>query len=271
MEERNQAVEVQSQGKSFKTAARKALPLFVGIVIGCIATYLLCMSIPESDNQVIQCTKENGKYQKRLMELPSVAQFINFTKYAEQKDTTKMWESLYANKRNLYGDKIRLLYDYSLVHDYEIRYIIPESENSFYVWFRFTDNIDESEIPRLKNYPRTKIKDLYGEKLPEELVDEVYSIIDKRFLIGPDYTKDSVKHFIRDYMNNMSMSDFIYRDWRFPIIIASMLRLKPCPQLGCYSRLQSHELLSLVEMGYDSTDNGWKVKTWDTKAISRWR
>lgn len=225
---------------------------------------------PEGEKKVIQCTKINGKYQMQLKKLPSVAQFMNHLKYIETKDTTKMWESLYNNKQNTYGgDKLTMLYDYFLTHNYEIKYIIPESEDKFLVWYTFTDFVDPSEVSSIKAFRFTKLKDICEKELPEELIDEVYKYIANRFSVEPDYTKDSVKNLIRNYMNDMSMYDFITKDWRFPMIIAGKLRLKPCQRLIAPTKLLSSDAVSSVEMVCDSANN-WRVSRFHTEAISRW-
>lgn len=248
------------------------ITVLVSLISIAVSTYFVSKYVPEDENKVIQCSKANGKYQKQLMQMPSVAQYLNFLKYIEKKDIQRMWESVCENKQMLWGDKMGMLYQYILTHDYEIKYIIPESETKFHVLLKFTDNVDVSEVSLLKNFHWTKIKDICEMTIPEDLIDEVYAFIEKRFLIEPDYTKDSVRNYIKDYMLNMTMHDFVIQDWRFPVNIASQLQLQlmPTNKLGYYSNMQSHEMLCFVEMEYDAYSNQWKVKTFTTEAISRW-
>ena len=247
------------------------ITVVVSLISIAVSTYYVNRYVPEDDNKVIQCTKEDGKYQKQLKQMPSVAQFMNHLRYIENKDTTKMWESVTDNKQSLWRDKLGMFYQYILTHNYEVLYIIPETDTRFHVWLRFTDNVDDSEVYLLKKFNSTKMKDLCESKIPEELVDEVFVFLEKRFKIEPEYTKDSVKSYIKYYMyNKMTIKDYVIQDWRFPVNIASDLRLQPCVQLGYYSNLQSHSMLALVEMENDTACDRWRVKTFKTEAISRW-
>lgn len=247
-----------------------AITIIISLINIAVSSYIVNKYVPEDEGKIIQCSKENGRYQKKLKQMPSVAQFSSYLRYIESRDTIKMWEFTGKNKQNIWGDKMNMLYQYILTHDYELKYIIPESETKFRAWIKFTDNVDDAEVSLLKNFHNTKIKDICETKIPEGLIDEVYHFIENRFLIEPDYTKDSVKNYIKDHMYNMTMHDIVIQDWRFPVNIASQLHLKPCDKLGYYSNMQSHEMIALVEMDKDTTDNQWKVKTFKTEAISRW-
>lgn len=188
------------------------ITIVVSIISIAISTYFVSNYVPEDENKVIQCSKVNGRYQKKLMQLPSVVQFSNYLRYIENRDTTNMWELSCKNKQNIWGNKTNMLYQYILTHDYELKYIIPESETKFWAWVKFTDNVDDAEVSLLKNYHNTKIKDICESKMPEELIDEVYHFIESRFLIEPNYTKDSVKNYIKGYIYNMTMHDLVIQD-----------------------------------------------------------
>lgn len=96
---------------------------------------------------------------------------------------------------------------------------------------------------------------------------EIYQFIENRFIVD---NPDEVRNEIGRHLSKMTIRDFVTQDWRFPLNIASKLHLAPRHlNRSCYDYRQGHDMISEVIM--EKEDGMWKVKKFETIAISRWK
>jgi hypothetical protein len=233
----------------------------LGIVVN-LVFYILNNYDPE--NKLISELKIDGRFQKKLKETPSVNAFLDYLSLIEKKDTlnSRKYQPQYNNTMENW------LYSYFLTKKYEIKYIIPdtEDEDKFYAFLTFEDKVTSKEVNKIKQFQNTPVSEIGQPIINEDIITEVYTFIEKRFIID---SVDNVKGYIKDYMSKMTMKEFVIQDWRFPMEIVSKLHLQSKPHsIIYYDTPQSHTILCKVEM--KCVNQQWKCVQFTTIAISRW-
>lgn len=253
---------------------RKKIPKheIVSWVIAGVSIIITLFSIyePKIESKVIRNNKPNGKNQIQISNLPYVKAFCEHLHYIEGKDTANLWNYMSNGKKRFWAnDKMNMLYSYFLTYNYDVRYIIPIEDNHFYVFMDFTDDVDIEEVTELKKFSTTCMDDVIKYGIPNELVDEIYAFISNRFTVTPICSIDSVKNYIRHYLNNMSMKTLVTQDWRFPVLIAAKLNLPPNQKSNIrYTSKMKHTMIAEVHLFKENEQ--WIVDKFETIAISRW-
>ena len=238
--------------------------IFLG---GLVGSFVLGRIVPETDSNIIRKNKIEGNNQKAIKKLPSVQAFQEYLSYIVKKDTVQIWNHMSQTYQKSFGSPYKLLYSYYLTKEYQINYIIPISDDHFYAFMRFEDDVISEEVMNIKSYANNSLHNLAKDTIRKNLSDEVFKFINRRFLIDDP---DSVKSNISDYISNMTLNDYVTQDWRFPIHIATALHLPPKKlERNKQNLSQGHEMVCEVEMEFD--ENVWKVKKFETIAISRWK
>lgn len=240
---------------------------FVTFVLGIIISFLLSRFVPDSETKLIRKNKSNGYYQSQIKQLPYIQSFFEYLTFIENKDTLQIWNHMTHDYQNSFGYSGNLKYAYYLTNNYDVKYIIPISENHFYVFLRFEDDVIGKEVENIKKYNNTQITKLNTDSFPPALQTEIYQFIENRFIVD---NPDEVRNEIGRHLSKMTIRDFVTQDWRFPLNIASKLHLAPRHlNRSCYDYRQGHDMISEVIM--EKEDGMWKVKKFETIAISRWK
>ena len=241
------------------------LPL-IAFVIGALAVVLVTGHAFKKESSIVENNRIGGCNQLAVRQLPAVRSFEEYLGYIETKDTTQMWNHCSSAYQSFFGNAHDMFYAYYLTASYEIKYVIPISENSFYAYMRFEDEVLEWEVVSLKEFHNIIISEIDNEYDFERVLDEVYSLLDSRFVVD---SAEYVKEELRKYMLNMSIKDYITMDWRFPMVFAQHMQLpiKPLERNRMGIRL-GHEMFCFVRM--DKVNDGWKLDSFRTVAISRW-
>ncbi len=234
---------------------------------GILVSFLLSIIVHETETKIIQENKIDGYHQTQIKKIPYIQSFFKYLTSIENKDESQIWNHMTHDLQNSYGHPRNLKYAYYLTNNYDVKYIIPISENHFYVFLRFEDDVVGKEVENIKSYSDTKLANLISDSLPSALQAEVYQFIDNRFVID---NSNQVQNEISNHLNKMTMKEFVNQDWRFPLNIASKLQLAPKPlNSNCYNYRQGHYMISEVIM--ENENDIWKVKKFETIAISRWK
>ena len=268
--------------KAVKVILNILMPLIVFLLGVLIATCL-----PEKQSTLVRKNSSWGENQMAIRKLPPVRCFLEYLNYVEEKDTAQMWNKSSQYRRSHIRNVNDLVYDYFLTNNYEVQYIIPIGEGnrlseissktehtfSFYALLRFEDDVCvEGEVDKLKNFRRTTVENICNSRAFDSLfkpvVEEVYDFVDRRFVID---SAEVVKKELRDYMMDMTIRDYVDKDWRFPIFFAKEHQLLPKQEgsngMALYERL-GHLILSEVVMLEE--DGKWKLSRFRTIAMSRW-
>ena len=239
-------------------------------LLGLAATILFTIFDPSLDRGVIAKNKSEGKYQKKVQELPSVESFLNYLHIIETKDTSEMWNHMTLDHQRACGSKENLFYWYYLTSSYDVKYVIPISEDHFYVFLRYEDDVMGDEVSNIKQFTNSKkLSELIKcDTLPSVVLSEIYDFLDSRFEIKDT---NQVKQEIINHVSSMTMQKMVTQDWRFPMYIADKLKLKPKQERdrNHIDQKQGHYLVSEVMM--EEEGDVWKVKKMGTIAMSRWR
>ena len=232
------------------------IPL-VTFVLGVVVTNY----VPEKGSKTVLKNRIGGNNQQVVRKMPAVQSFEKYISYIEAKDTANMWSQSTLPFQKLFGNAKNMYYQYYLTNKYEVKYIIPISENSFYAFIRFEDDAIEGEMRRLKQFHYSPLAKISNETASDEVLQDVFSFVDNRFssdsaeLIKEelkDYIKlddegifeevleevyvfldnrfvidsaEIVKEKLRNFMMNMALRDYIIQDWRFPMNFAQVLQL----------------------------------------------
>lgn len=269
-----------------KRAVKVVLNIIAPLVIF-FSGVLLSTFLPEKESTLVRKNQSGGENQMAIAKLPPVQSFLKYLVYVENKDIAKMWEMSSYYRKNVFGDKDSMMYDYCLTSNYEVQYIIPIGEGnrlsaingntehtfSFYALLRFEDDVCiKGEVDKLKHFYGTTLEEICDSRtfdsLFEPVVEEVYEFVDRRFVID---SVEYVKNELTDYMMKMNIKNCIYQDWRFPVLFAKGLQL-PLKQVdksgtALYERL-GHSLLSEVVMLEE--DGVWKLSRFRAISVSRW-
>ena len=239
---------------------------FITFVIGALAAVLVTCNYFKKESSIIENNRIGGYNQSVVRQLPAVRSFEEYLEYIERKDTTQMWNQCSSTYQSYFGNAMNMLYAYYLTASYEITYIIPVSENSFYAYMRFEDEVLDWEVVSLKEFQNIKISEIDNEYDFEQVLDEMYKLVDSRFVVD---SAEFVKEELRNYMMNMSIKQYITTDWRFPVVFAQHMQLpiKPFDRNRLGIRL-GHYMICFVEMNKDN--DGWKLNSFRTVAMSRW-
>ncbi|MDR0320562.1 MAG: hypothetical protein LBI28_03595 [Treponema sp.] len=225
------------------------------------------------EKKIIRDQKSEGTQQKFIKRLSYVRIFLQHLKHIEEKNINIIWDEMLSKKRkNLFSNNIYSFEcEYLLTHRYKVEYIIPISENidraNFWALVEFNDLISDNEVKNIKSYLNTEIKIFPA--ITNEIINEVYSIINFRFETSQAV---DIKKKICAYIQKMTIQSIIEKDWRFPILIAKELGLKPkkikFPETFA-GKIVGHHIWCDVVMVKESKK--WKVEEFQTIAISRWK
>lgn len=243
------------------------VPLIM-FILGVFGSYIINNIVPDSENKIISINKINGKNQNKIKQLPHVASFLDYLKCIENKDVVRIWDYLTEGQKREFTNKQTILYSYYLTNKYEIIYIMPKDETSFFVFLKFEDCVTDLEINNLKMAHNTIINKVVKEDdtIIDGLVKEMYVFLDNRFIINNEI---EVKNNIQNYIRNMTVKNFVANDWRFPMWIAKGMNLEPKEYyVDEINNLQYHYIVSEVVMCKEN--DIWKVDKFKTIAISRW-
>lgn len=274
-----------------KEAKISILATMVGILV---TIFFSVYEFPAKEgNKIVIDNQSGGKNQLAVAQLPPVQSFLQYLYYIEHRGDTsinikRMWDNSSYFRRQKFGNVNNMMYDYFLTSKYEVQYIIPKGENNqnsvnapksensfcFYALLKFEDNVWKlGEVDKLKSFHNTELKVLCDsasfEKEFEKVLEEVYDFLDCRFVID---SAEYIKSKLKDYMMDMTMMDYITKDWRFPALFAKDLQLPPKPIDRTHKATddnQNHTMLCEVEMVEE--DGEWKVNKFVTVALSRWK
>lgn len=275
------------------TVTKKEIILSIIVpVVGAIITIFFSLyDPPEPENKTVLKNRSGGENQIAVLQLPPVQSFVKYLGYIQKKDSVQMWEQSSEFRKNKYNNnRFDMYYDYLLTNNYEVQYIIPKGESnsysengpeygvnrefSFYALLRFEDNVSiEGEVDKLKTLHKTELQQIcdsaYFEMLFEQVLDEVYRFIDRRFVVD---SAEYVKNELRKYMMNMTLKNYITQDWRFPINFAREQQLHPKKE-GSVGGIatnvnQAHTILCNIVMTEEGGE--WKLSKFATVALSRW-
>ena len=237
---------------------------FVTFILGIVVTNY----VPEKESKTVLKNRIGGNNQRMVRKMPAVQSFEEYIGYIESKDTAQMWSHSTAPWQTYFRSTKNMYYQYYLTSKYEVKYIIPISENSFYAYMRFEDDVIDGEMRRLKEFHYATLARIGNEKAYDEMLQDVLSFVDNRFSIDSaelikkelkDYIKidnenifeevleevyrfidnrfvidsaEYVKEKLRVFMMNMALRDYITQDWRFPMNFAQDLQLpiKQCDE-----------------------------------------
>jgi hypothetical protein len=246
--------------------------IVLGVSILSLFYAIISYHFPD-DKKIIRDQKSEGNQQKIIKKMPYVRVFLQHLKHIEEKNIDIIWDEMLSRKRkNIFSNNIySFACDYLLTHSYNVEYIIPISENidraNFWALIEFNDLISDNEVKEIKSFFNTEIKN--SPKVTNEIIDEVYSIINLRFETGQDV---DIKEKIHSYIQGMTIQSIIEKDWRFPILIAKEMGLNPkeikFPD-NFVGKTVGHRIWCDVVMVKESKK--WKVEEFQTIAISRWK
>lgn len=238
----------------------------ISFVLGVVVSVLITFYIPEQDDKIVRKNRIGGNNQMKIKEMPAVHSFEEYLHYIERKDTARMWNLCTFSWQRHFMNAGNMLYQFYLTSKYEVKYIIPKSDNSFYVYLRFEDEVFEDEVERLKKFHNTRLSEVSIEGDFEQVLDETFEFVNNRFIID---NEEIIKEELKDYMMNMTIRDYVTQDWRFSMNFAQNFHL-PMKQED-HTRItvrQGHDMICEVEMIKDM--NEWKLDKFQTIAISRW-
>ena len=242
----------------------------VMFILGLLGSYIINIIVPDSENKILKTNKINGKNQNEIKRLPHIASFLNYLRCIENQEIEKTWDYLTEGQKREFSNQQMVRYSYYLTKKYEIIYIIPKDETSFYVFLKFEDCVNDQEINNLKMIHNTSINKFLkdGDTIIEGLTQEIYDFLDNRFIII-NKNELEIKNNIQRYIHNMTVKNFVANDWRFPMWIAKEMNLETKERyVDEINNLQHHYILSEVVMCKEN--DTWKVDKFKTIAISRW-
>jgi hypothetical protein len=118
-----------------------------------------------NEKKIIRDIKSNGTYQEKIKKRPYVSRFIEYLRDIENKSIKKIWDEMISEKRKkLFSDDMYSFEcDHRFTHSYEIKYIIPISEDksnaNFWALIEFKDLVADNEVRKIKAFSTTEIKD----------------------------------------------------------------------------------------------------------------
>ena len=209
--------------------------------------------------------------------MPQVKVFQNYLDYIMHGDYVGAWNLLTPDRQSRFESLDNLIYTYCLTNSFDIRYVIPLDNDSFYVFLSFNDAVDMSEmmntkaflefVPIVSNDQEAGIASVFQDGRVSE---EMFEFIKKRFIIEDETI---VRQQIDSFLSHRSMTELVASDWRTPILIAQSLNLKPKDRKDCKFSVnypENHLIIQYVSV--KKFNNGeWKLDDIHTEAISSWK
>ena len=254
------------------------LPLAFLVVGGIASPIIMDISSNKKSKEADALIEENrigGRNQEEIRAIPQVQVYQRFLNYVQGNQLDSAWTLLTADRQGRFGGRDNIDYDYFLTNRYNVKYIMPESQDKFFFFLEFTDAVDQSEVKSTKAFLESvpivsngQEAGVVGVLQQGRVSEEMFEFIKKRFIIEDETI---VRQQIDSFLSHRTMTELVASDWRTPILIAKSLNLKPKDRKDCKVSVnypQNHMIIQSVVMQEDGED--WKIQDIHTETISRW-